>query len=79
MGIKDLPLDSGRNIVKVFETFGWVAHRGKNHIVLNHPNRPPSLNISIPDHKEVDRALLKSQIRKAEISEEQFLSAYKNC
>lgn len=79
MGIKKLPLDSGRQIVKVFEQFGWVCHYGKNHFVLSHPNVPPALKISIPDHRQVDRALLKAEIRKAKstgITEENFLEVY---
>lgn len=78
MGIKNLPLDSGRTLVKVFEIFGWTCTRGKNHFVLTHPNKPPQLVLSIPDHKEVDRALLKAELRKAGISEEQFCTAYKD-
>ena len=78
MGKKDLPLDSGRSLVKIFESFGWVSHQGKNHIVLVHPDKPPNLAISIPDHREVDRALLKAEIRKAGLTDEQFCERYKN-
>jgi hypothetical protein len=78
MGIKDLPLDSGRKLVKVFESFGWVSHQGKNHIVLLHPDKPPNLAISIPDHRQVDRALLKTEIRKAGLTEAEFCERYKN-
>jgi predicted RNA binding protein YcfA (HicA-like mRNA interferase family) len=76
MGVKDLPLDSGRQIVKVFEAFGWVAHQGKGHIVLQHPNKSPYLKISIPDHKQVDRFLLRTELRKAEITPQQFIDEY---
>lgn len=76
MGVKDLPLDSGKKITKVFESLGWVSHRGKNHFVLTHPDKPPSLMISIPDHNQVDRFLLKAEIRKAGISEEVFCKIY---
>lgn len=79
MSIKNLPLDSGAKIVKVFECFGWTCHYGKNHYVLSHPNVPPALKISIPDRRQVDRALLKAEIRKAKatgITEETFLQVY---
>lgn len=76
MGVKDLPLDSGKRITKVFEACGWIAHYGKNHFVLTHPDKPPTLNISIPDHKHVSRTLLKSELRKAEISVELFCRIY---
>jgi predicted RNA binding protein YcfA (HicA-like mRNA interferase family) len=76
MGVKDLPLDSGRQIVRVFEAFGWIAHQGKGHIVLQHPNKSPYLKLSIPDHKEVDRFLLRSELRKAGLTTEQFMDVY---
>lgn len=78
MGIKNLPLDSGKRITKVFEAFGWVSGYGKNHFTLTHPNKPPTLVISIPDHKQVDRALLKAELRKADITEDQFCEAYRS-
>ncbi len=78
MGIKDLPLDSGKKITKVFEAYGWVSHYGKNHYVLTHPDKPPNLVISIPDHKQVSRTLLKTELRKAGISEDQFCQIYDN-
>ena len=78
MGIKNLPLASGRKIASIFvDAFGWQPHQGKGHIVLVHPDKPPELNISIPDHKEVDRFLLKKELRKAGITEEQFCAAYR--
>ena len=36
----------------------------KNHFVLTHPDKPPTLIISIPDHKEVSRSLLKTELGK---------------
>ena len=78
MGIKNLPLDSGKRITKVFEFFGWQAGYGKNHFTLTHPDKPPTLIISIPDHKQVDRALLKAELRKAGIPEDLFCETYRN-
>jgi predicted RNA binding protein YcfA (HicA-like mRNA interferase family) len=76
MGVKDLPLDSGKKLTKVFESFGWISHRGKNHFVLTHPDKPPTLTPSIPDHRQVSRTLLKTELRKAGISEEEFCKIY---
>jgi predicted RNA binding protein YcfA (HicA-like mRNA interferase family) len=77
VGSKQLPQESGKQLAKVFASFGWELHRGgRNHFVLTHPDKPPFLNISIPDHKTVDRCLLRSQIKKAGLTEEQFLEAY---
>ena len=78
MGVKNLPLTSGKRITETFEAFGWVPGYGKNHFTLTHPDKPPTLVISIPDHKQVDRYLLKAELRKAGITVEQFCEAYRN-
>jgi len=76
MGIKDLPLTNGQTIAKVFEALGWVHRRTeKNHFVLTHANHP-GIHISIPDHKEVDRYLLRTEIRKAGLTIKQFCDQY---
>lgn len=76
MGIKQLPLESGRVIVEVFEALGWKSTRSKhNHYVLTREDKP-HLYLSIPDHRKVDRHLLKAEIRKAAITEEEFLDAH---
>jgi predicted RNA binding protein YcfA (HicA-like mRNA interferase family) len=76
MGLKDLPLASGKAHVRVFESFGWVHRRTeKNHFVLTHANLP-GIYISIPDHKEVDRNLLRTEIRKAKLTPEQYKQQY---
>jgi hypothetical protein len=77
VGVKDLPLDSGQHITDVFvKSFGWVCTYGKNHFVLTHPQKSQNLFISIPDHKHVDRKLLKTELRKAEITVKEFCEAY---
>jgi predicted RNA binding protein YcfA (HicA-like mRNA interferase family) len=75
MGIKDLPLDSGERIARVFERLGFERRRTGNHIVLTHPEKP-MLCVSVPNHKEVDRRLLRTELRKAGLTAEQFRSAW---
>lgn len=66
-----LPVLSGRDAVKVFESFGWqVARRNSNHIILVKPGHIASL--SVPDHKAVARGTLRSLIRQADLTVEQF-------
>jgi hypothetical protein len=78
MGKKDLPLDSGQHIVDVFvAAFGWTAAYGKNHFVLTHPEKSPYLFISIPDHRQVDRNLLRTELKKAGITVEEFCAAHR--
>ncbi len=67
-----LPVISGRQAVKAFEKDGWrVVRRAKSrHIVMKKEGRVSTL--SIPEHKVLDRGLLRSLIRDAYISIEKF-------
>ena len=75
MGVKDLPLDSGDRSARVFERLGFQRRRTGNHIVLTHPDKS-MLCVSIPNHKEVDRRLLRTEIRKAGLTVKEFRSAW---
>ena len=75
MGLKDLPLDSGERIARVFERLGFRRRRTGNHILLTHPDKL-MLCVSIPNHKEVDRRLLRTELRKAGLTVEEFRSAW---
>lgn len=66
---------SGASAVKVFRKFGYIhSHTSGDHAILQKENAP---TLSIPLHKEVAPFLLKSQIKKAGISEEEFLNKLK--
>ena len=77
MGIKDLPLDTGKRIYKVFERIGFEfkGRSEKNHFILRKPD-DPYLFISIPDHPEVDRKTLKAEVRKTGLTDKQFRQQY---
>lgn len=69
-----LPVVSGREAVKAFVRLGWfVARQQSSHIVLIKPEHPATL--SIPDHREVARGTLRTLIRRAGISVEEFVAA----
>jgi hypothetical protein len=54
-----------------------IARKAKDaHFVLTKAGCPHVL--SIPDHKEVKRALLQKQIKLAGITEEEYLAAFTN-
>jgi predicted RNA binding protein YcfA (HicA-like mRNA interferase family) len=56
---------------------GWiVARRRASHIVLIKPGVP--VNLSIPDHKQLDRGLLRAQIRKAGLTVDEFVTLLEN-
>ncbi|OGD88970.1 hypothetical protein A3D81_00675 [Candidatus Curtissbacteria bacterium RIFCSPHIGHO2_02_FULL_40_17] len=66
---------SGKKAVKVFVKFGYThVHTSGDHAVLQKPNAP---TLSIPLHKEVAPYLLRSQIKKAGLTIEEFLKLYK--
>lgn len=72
----NLPIISGREAVRAFEKAGWQVMRQRgSHIVMIKDG--VAANLSIPDHKEIDRGLLRSQIRKAGLTIEEFVELLK--
>ncbi len=68
-----LPVLSGRKVVRAFEQLGWqVARQRGSHIVLAKDGEIATL--SVPDHKEVAKGTLRSLIRTAGITVEEFVS-----
>lgn len=69
-----LPALSGREVVKVFESFGWeVARQRGSHVILIKDNHNATL--SVPDHKEVAKGTLRSLVRSAGMTVEEFIRA----
>jgi predicted RNA binding protein YcfA (HicA-like mRNA interferase family) len=68
-----LPRDcSGREAVRAFQRAGWaIARQTASHIILIKARHRPTL--SVPDHKVLDPGLLRSLIRHAELSVEEFV------
>lgn len=62
---------SGKQAVKAFTKVGWV-YRGQvgSHAVLVKPGSP--INLSIPQHKELGSGLLRSLIKHAGLTVEEF-------
>lgn len=71
-----LPVLSSSQVVKGFEHFGWevVRHRG-SHIIMVKEGHIATL--SIPDHREVAKGTLRSLIRSAGLTVDEFLEALK--
>jgi predicted RNA binding protein YcfA (HicA-like mRNA interferase family) len=73
MGSK-LPVLSGREVVRVFQQFGWqVARQASSHVIMTKPGE--MVTLSVPDHKEVARGTLRSLIRSANLTADEFLAA----
>lgn len=76
-GNKALPLLSGTEVVKTLRKLGWdrpPSRPGKgDHIILVKPGHRATL--SIPNHKQVKRALLRGVLNDAGIAVEEFVEA----
>ena len=67
---------SGREAVRVFEKLGYSLERqSSSHMVLHCPGKQP---LVIPDHKELAPNLLRSQIKLAGITDNEFLRLKKS-
>lgn len=67
-----LPLLSGKEAVAAFERGGWrVSRQRGSHVVLLRPGHIASL--SVPQHRELAPGTLRSLIRAAGLSVEDFL------
>jgi predicted RNA binding protein YcfA (HicA-like mRNA interferase family) len=63
---------SGRKAVRAFERAGFVAGKPEgSHVTLKKPGFPI---LVIPLHREVSPFLLRSQIKRSGLTEEQFLA-----
>ena len=71
----ELPHVSGNNAIKIFESIGFkiVRQRG-SHVVLRKDNK----GCVIPIHKELAIGTLRSAIKQAGITTEEFIKAYKD-
>ena len=66
-----LPSISGRECVKALVRTGFYTRRQRSgHIILRRDD--PFAQLVVPDHKELDRGTLRSIIRQAGISVEEF-------
>jgi predicted RNA binding protein YcfA (HicA-like mRNA interferase family) len=71
-----LPVVSGSDAVKVFQRFGWtVARQSSSHIIMTKEGEIASL--SVPNHKEVARGTLRSLIRSANLTVDEFVQRLK--
>jgi predicted RNA binding protein YcfA (HicA-like mRNA interferase family) len=62
---------SGRELVKIFEKFGWSEiRRNSSHIIMT--KKGEIITLSIPDHEEVAKGTLRSLLRSSGITLEEF-------
>ncbi len=69
-----LPKLSGKEVVRSFEKLGWeFSRQSGSHIVLTKDGEMASL--SVPNHKEVAKGTLRSLIRAANLTIDEFVKA----
>jgi predicted RNA binding protein YcfA (HicA-like mRNA interferase family) len=69
-----LPILTGQDVVRVFESLGWhVARQRGSHIVMTKENEIATL--SIPNHREIARGTLRTLIRSANLTVDEFVSS----
>jgi predicted RNA binding protein YcfA (HicA-like mRNA interferase family) len=67
-----LPVLSGRKVVRVFEKLGWeVARQRGSHIIM--VKEGEIVTLSVPDHREIAKGTLRSLIRTAGITVDEFV------
>jgi predicted RNA binding protein YcfA (HicA-like mRNA interferase family) len=68
-----LPVVSGAEAVRRFERAGWIVARRKgSHVMLTRRDMPVTL--SVPQHRTLDRGLLRALIRAAGMTVDDFSS-----
>lgn len=72
--MSQIPVLSGREVVQVFESLGWsVARQRGSHIILTKEGE--SATLSVPDQRAVARGTLRSLIRSANLTVDEFIAA----
>jgi predicted RNA binding protein YcfA (HicA-like mRNA interferase family) len=70
--LSKLPQISGRDCAKALGRAGFVLKRQHgSHLVLRRED--PFSQVVVPDHRQLDRGTLRSILRQAELTVEQFL------
>jgi predicted RNA binding protein YcfA (HicA-like mRNA interferase family) len=66
-----LPVMSGDDFVKVMQKIGYQwDHTEGSHMILLHPSKG---RLSVPKHRELGRGLLRSLIRDAGLTRDEFI------
>lgn len=74
--MSELPAVTGREAIRAFARFGFVEDRVRgSHHVLKKPEHPFLLTVPVHGKKPLTKGTLKSLLRAAELSVEQFVEA----
>ena len=76
--MKKLPVVSGREIIKVLVKTGFqVTGRKGSHVKLKKKEKTRTYVVIVPDHPEVAKGTLKSILRQAGLTKDEFLKLLK--
>ncbi|GBF79551.1 type II toxin-antitoxin system HicA family toxin [Aphanothece sacrum] len=71
--MSSLPVISGKECVKAFTKIGFVVNSQKgSHIII--VRQTPKTRLSVPNHKELDRGTLRTIIRQAGLTVDEFIA-----
>lgn len=69
-----LPVVSGKEFIKRLKKKGYeFVHQEGSHMIIR-LKVPPYTKLSVPNHKELDRGLLRSLLKDADISVDEFIN-----
>jgi predicted RNA binding protein YcfA (HicA-like mRNA interferase family) len=69
-----LPVLSGLEVVRIFESFGWeMVRQVGSHMIM--VKEGEIITLSVPNHREVAKGTLRSLIRNAGLTVDEFVSA----
>ncbi len=68
----ELPVVSGRAVVKALAKLGYALDRQKGRPMLLRQSEAPHRRAVVPDHKEVAKGTLRSIIREAGLTVDEF-------
>ncbi len=69
-----LPVVSGQDVIKALAKIGYeFDHQRGSHIVLRQ-NSAPFRRITVPNHKEISKGALRSIIREAGLTVDEFVN-----
>lgn len=72
-----LPVVSGKECIKRLKKKGYILlHQEGSHMIIR-LSEPPHTKLSVPNHKELDRGLLRALIRDAKVTVEEFIALKK--
>ncbi len=70
--MSELPLISGREVVKALSKIGYEEDRQRGSHIILRQNVPPYRRVTVPDHREVAKGTLRAMIREAGLTVDEF-------